>query len=80
MKDIVITSRRQKKEIIILCSCIVIAVLLNIYAIILYQTLWSELWTQFFRTLSIGVFIYILSVVLRLFLRGIKMLFTFWNR
>ncbi len=80
MKDIVITSRRQKKEIIILCSCIVIAVLLNIYAIILYQTLWSELWTQFFRTLSIGVFIYILSVVLRLFLRGIKMLFTFRNR
>lgn len=75
MKDIVITPRRQKTEIIIFCSCVAIAAALNIYAIIRYQTEWSELWTQFFWMLSIGIFIYAVSVVLRILFKGVKSLY-----
>lgn len=75
MKEIVITSGRLRKEIIIFCLCMVMAIVLNIYSILEYQTKWSELWTQFFWTLSIAVFIYVLSIIFRIFIYGIKRLF-----
>lgn len=72
MKDIVISAKRQKTEIILFCVCLLLAVLLNVYAIIAYHTEWSELWTQLLWVLFIGCILYGITVVVRLVIGGIR--------
>ncbi|MBQ4377428.1 MAG: hypothetical protein II793_07010 [Bacteroidales bacterium] len=59
MKDIKITVKRQKTELITLLVCIVIAVLFNVYAIIAYDGKWSEIFSTAGYTLVFGVLIYL---------------------
>lgn len=66
MKDIIISVKQQKTEIKIICTCIVLAYLLNIISILSYGTEWSELWTQSLWMLIITCLLYGLSIVLRL--------------
>jgi len=75
MKDIVFTPKQQKREILLLCYCMLTAFVLNIIAIIVYKTDWSELWTQLLWVLFIGVLLYGLSIVVRLIYYGIKSVF-----
>lgn len=72
MKDIIISVKRQKTEIRLFCVCLLIAVALNVYSIISYNTEWSELWTQFWWVLVIGCGLYGLTVLFRLLVWGIK--------
>ncbi|MDR2138057.1 MAG: hypothetical protein LBP50_00670 [Tannerella sp.] len=65
MKDILITVERQKRELRWLCSAIITALLMNVFAILTYHTSWSELWTQLPWVVCIGAGLYVLSVVLR---------------
>lgn len=74
MKDIVLSVKRQKTEIKIFCTCIVLAYLMNIISIIAYETSWAELWTQSFWMLLIACGFYGLSVFLRLLACGIRRL------
>lgn len=66
MKDIIITAKRQKTEILVFCMCIVLAYLLNICSILTYGTQWSELWTQSLWMFIISCGLYGLSVIIRL--------------
>ncbi len=66
MKDIKITVKRQKTELITLLVCIVIAVLFNVYAIIAYDGKWSELLSTVGYTLVFGVLLYLSWTALRI--------------
>ena len=46
MKDIVIPARRVRTEMVTLLVCFLIAMALNVLAIILYKSPVSELWTM----------------------------------
>ena len=72
MKDIHITIKRQKAEIIWLAACFCVAELINVIAIIIYDTSWSDLYTQILWVLIITCFLYAVSVALRLCFYWIK--------
>ena len=74
MKDITISSKRQKAELIWLAVSFCVAVLLNVFSIILYNTNWSEIYTQILWVLIITCFLYALSVGVRIVLYYIKRL------
>ncbi len=65
MKDIVITVNRQKREIVYILSSILLAVGVNIYAIISYGTSFSELYTEWFTVLVLAVAIYLFITFFR---------------
>lgn len=46
MKDSIITARRKKTELITLLACVVLANLINLYAVIHYNTPLTELFTS----------------------------------
>lgn len=75
MKDILISVKRQKMEIKVFCTCIVLAYLMNIISIISFGTDWSELWTQSLWMLIVSCGLYGLSVVLRLLFCGLQSIF-----
>ena len=58
MKDILISVKQQKREIVYIFASILLAVCINIYAIISYGTDFRELYTQWFTTLIIAIIIY----------------------
>ena len=66
MKDLIITKTRQKTELLIFSICLLLAFLLNVVAILIYDTEWSELWTQLLWVCLIGGMLYGLTVVVRL--------------
>ncbi len=72
MKDITITGKRIKKELIILAVSLVAAFILNIYAISKFNTNWNELISQLHFVLLIAGIIYILVLVFRLLFLGMK--------
>lgn len=74
MKDILLSVKRQKTEIKVFCTCIVLAYVMNIVSIITFSTEWSELWTQSLWMLIVTCGLYGLSVVLRLLYCGIQSL------
>lgn len=65
MKDILITAKRQKKEIIIFCICFLTAFVINIISIIVYDTYWKELWTHIGFVFAISIFLYVLLAIVR---------------
>lgn len=76
MKDIVITAKTIKRELIILAVCLVSAVILNIYSIIRYETAWRELYSQLHVVLAVAVVIYVLVLLFRLIFSSIFRLFS----
>jgi len=76
MKDIIISSKQQKKELCILCCCFAFSFLLNIIAIIIYRTNWSEAFTQLGYVFMITIVLYLLIVFIRIFIYLIKKIFN----
>ena len=71
MKNIVITPKQIKRELIIWGICLVIAIGLNVYAIIDYNTSWRELYTHFGYVVFISILLYLIAWIFRgLFLLG----------
>ena len=75
MKDILIKSKKLKKELIILVACFIISVLLNIYSIVKYKTDWSELIGQMHIVVLIAVSLWVLISIFRLMFWGFQQLF-----
>jgi hypothetical protein len=80
MKDIQFTAKRQKQELYWLCASVAASFVLNVYAIIAYQTEWKELWTQSVRVVCIGAGFYALSVLIRCISGGIRRLLKLLRR
>lgn len=75
MKDFVFTSKRKKLELWILLGCFLIAFGFNVYSIHTLKAPWSELYTMLPMVLMVTAGIYIFSVVARLALYLIIVLF-----
>jgi len=66
MKDILISKKRQKTELKIFTVCFMIAFILNIISIIIYNTRWNELLTHIGYVAAIAVFLYLITGIFRL--------------
>ena len=71
MKDLVISSKMLKKELIILLSCFIAVSLVNIASIIIYKTSFWEIFTQLGYVFVFTVILYVFILVLRLIFFGI---------
>ncbi len=75
MKNTVITARRKKIELLTLLACFIIGNLANLYAIISYETAFSEMLTSFFYVLAFSGVLYVFWTILRILFYGIRSLF-----
>ncbi|MDR2775884.1 MAG: hypothetical protein LBC19_14340 [Tannerella sp.] len=75
MKDINISSVRQKTELNWLAGSFCIAFLLNIMSIIIYKTSWSEVVTQLLWVFIITLVLYAVAVAIRLAVYILRRLF-----
>ena len=75
MKNTVITARREKIELLTLLACFIIGNLANLYAIISYETPFSEMLTSFFYVLAFSGVLYVFWTILRILFYGIRSLF-----
>jgi hypothetical protein len=75
MKDVLISGRRILREARIFLGCFVLALGVNIFSIIKYQTAWKELLTTLHITLVVAIVIYVLLGVLRFLVCGLARLF-----
>ena len=75
MKNTVITARRKKIELLTLLACFIIGNLANLYAIISYETPFSEMLTSFFYVLAFSGVLYVFWTILRIMFYGIRSLF-----
>ena len=66
MKDIIITAKRKKTEIITYLICFLIANLANLYAIIRYDTSFLELFTSIGYVFITSIILYIFWIVIRI--------------
>jgi hypothetical protein len=66
MKDLILTAKRQKTELLTLLACFVIANLVNVYAIAYHRTPWSELFWSLGYVLVCTAVLYVVWTVLRL--------------
>ncbi|NDV80982.1 hypothetical protein [Bacteroides sp. 51] len=76
MKDTVITAKRKKTEFIAFIVCFILANLLNIYAIIRYNTTAWEVLTSLGFVLIASFVLYGLWVLARLVFFGIRKAFS----
>ncbi|MBD5224498.1 MAG: hypothetical protein HDS68_00805 [Bacteroidales bacterium] len=74
MKDITFSARRQKTELWYLLGAFVVANLVNLWAITSYGAPIKEMFTSFFYVLTFTVFLYALSVIVRIVVYGIRSL------
>ncbi|MDR3252655.1 MAG: hypothetical protein LBT35_03720 [Tannerella sp.] len=72
MKPIIITTQHLKAELGWLAASFGLAFLLNLAAIIIYKTEWSELYTQILWVLALTVVIYALLTAIRIAYRLIR--------
>jgi len=75
MKDITITGKRIKTEIIFYIISFCIAVILNIHAIVKYNSPWSELFSELHVVFIISFVVYLLLLLVRLIIWAIMRLF-----
>ena len=75
MKNTVITARRKKIELLTLLACFIIGNLANLYAIISYETPFSEMLTSFVYVLAFSGVLYVFWTILRILFYGIRSLF-----
>ncbi len=75
MKDIVISVKRQKKELITFSVCLAVAFAMNVYAIAVYGGDWNELFWSLGFVITAAVIIYFLWSVMRLIFYFVKSLF-----
>lgn len=81
MKDIIIKKEFVKREIIIWSVSFLVAFALNVYAIIKFNSSWSELITQIHIVFLISIIIYLISWLLRICYLGIRyIIFAFKKR
>ena len=64
MKDITISGRLLKRELLIFCCFVFAAWLVNVYAVLKYHGPWFELFTQVGFMLTIAIILYLVRLLL----------------
>ncbi len=70
--NIEISVARQRRELTFVAICFAIGVCLNIYSIIHFATPWYEIFSQIGHVTVISVILYILTILIRGVLFGVK--------
>ena len=68
MKEIIITSKKIRKELRVIGVLLCITFIVNVFAIVWYKTSWTELYSSFFYLLTLSLVLYLILGVLRLIL------------
>jgi hypothetical protein len=74
-RDAIITAESKKKETRIFIYCMLIAFLFNVAGIIIYKSRWTELFSSLGYVLIIGIFFYLVALLVRLLIILIKWIF-----
>ena len=74
MKDLTITAKQIRRELILLLVCFVIAEGVNIFSMIKYETPWTEFFTQIGFVLIITAALYIILIALRVLIWLVKLI------
>jgi len=74
MKDIKITGKTIRRELMILVISFIAAIIINIIAIIKYNTSWKELFTQLHIVILLVLVIYFFSGILRFMVYGVRLM------
>lgn len=72
MQDIIISSKRIKKELKVFLLCFAIAFCTNIISIIAFKTPWVEVFTQIGYVIIISATLYLISAIFRLIAHGVR--------
>jgi hypothetical protein len=72
MKEIIISVQQQKREMFFLAVSLTIAIILNILGILIYETPFTEFFTELPYVVVITMFIYAVTVVVRLIIHFVK--------
>ncbi len=75
MKDIIITSRKIRRERNIYLFSFALSFIINIIAIVIYTRPWTELFSQIGYVVAISFFIYFLLWIPRLFFLAFRHFF-----
>lgn len=75
MKEIILTTEQIKKEILIYLGCLTFGILLNIIAILSYETSFSELWSELPFVLVLSLAFYAVISLFRVLYLGFRKLF-----
>lgn len=75
MKDLVISAKFIRREILMLVLSLLLALAINVYAIIAFKTQWSELLTTWHITLLLALALYVLLIVPRICWAVLRRLF-----
>jgi uncharacterized membrane protein YbhN (UPF0104 family) len=65
MRDILFTVKQQKREIGYIVASLFLAIGVNIFSIIKYDTEWKELYSQWLTTLLVAVSLYFIIAIIR---------------
>lgn len=74
IKDLTITGRQIKRELILLLICFIVAEGVNIFSMIKYGTPWTEFFTQIGFVLIIMAALYIILVAVRVLVWLVKLI------
>lgn len=74
MKDLTITAKQIRRELILLLVCFVIAEGVNIFSMIKYETPWTEFFTQIGFVLIITAALYIILIAIRVLIWLVKLI------
>ena len=80
MKDLVISGKKVKKELLIALGCFICAVLINIICIIVYHSQWHEIFTQIGFTVFVAIALYVLLLIVRLIILACRKIFCKRNK
>ena len=75
MKDLVISGKKVKRELLIALGCFICAVLINIICIIVYHSQWHEIFTQIGFTIFVAIALYLLLLLIRLIILACRKIF-----
>jgi hypothetical protein len=76
MKDIVITGAVIRRELWWLLAAFILANLMNVYAIVVYDTEWKELFSTLGYVVALSIVLYVFTALLRLAVRGVRSLMS----
>jgi len=74
MKDIVIKWKWVKRELLLILACYILANIANLVSIVYYKTSWNELYSGQEYVFYLTEWLYIILVVVRLIIFGIRQL------
>ncbi|MBO4764802.1 MAG: hypothetical protein J5508_03725 [Bacteroidales bacterium] len=80
MKDLVISGKKVKRELLIALGCFICAVLINIICIIVYHSHWHEIFTQIGFTVFVAIALYVLLLIVRLIILLCRKIFSKRNK